>query len=80
MMRWPRRGTGSGSWGVEAHAEYGHPVAQLGRFGRSVDLLVLGSHRHGHTGTGIGQRLADPPPCPLLVVAHHSGPTYVSNT
>lgn len=60
-----------GELGVEAHAEYGDPVQQLGRFGRSVDLLVLGSHRHGPTGllgTGIAQRLADAPPCPLLVV------------
>ena len=57
--------------GVEAHAEYGEPVQQLGRFGRSVDLLVLGSHGHGPIdllGTGIAQRLADAPPCPLLVV------------
>ena len=69
-----------GKLGVEARAEYGDPVAQLGRFGRSVDLLVLGSHRHGPTGTGIAQRLADAPPCPLLVVAYHSDPTYVSNT
>ena len=67
-----------GKLGVEAHAEYGDPVAQLGRFGRSVDLLVLGSHRHGPTGllgTGIAQRLADAPPCPLLVVAHQSDTT-----
>jgi nucleotide-binding universal stress UspA family protein len=60
-----------GKLGVEAHAEYGDPVQQLGRFGRSVDLLVLGSHSHGPVGllgAGIAQRLADAPPCPLLVV------------
>jgi nucleotide-binding universal stress UspA family protein len=60
-----------GNLGVEAHAEYGDPVAQLESFGRSVDLLVLGSHRRGPVGplgTGIAQRLADAPPCPLLVV------------
>ena len=60
-----------GKLGVEAPAEYGDPVAQLESFGRSVDLLVLGSHRRspvGLLGTGIAQRLADAPPCPLLVV------------
>ncbi len=60
-----------GKLGIEAHAEYGDPVQQLGRFGRSVDLLVLGSRSHGaigHLGTGIAQRLADAPSCPLLVV------------
>jgi nucleotide-binding universal stress UspA family protein len=59
-----------GRLGVEAHAEYGDPVEQLGRFGRSVDLLVLGAHSHvpGLLRTGIAQRLADAPPCPLLVV------------
>ena len=60
-----------GNLGVEAHAEYGDPVAQLESFGRSVDLLVLGSHRRGPAGlggTGIAQRLADAPPCPPLVV------------
>jgi nucleotide-binding universal stress UspA family protein len=60
-----------GKLGVETHAEYGDPVGQLESFGRSVDLLVLGSHRRGPVGlrgTGIAQRLADAPPCPLLVV------------
>ena len=57
-----------GELGVEAHAEYGDPVQQLGRFGRSVDLLVLGSHSHGLPGGGHRQRLADAPPCPLLVL------------
>ena len=57
--------------GVEAHAEYGDPAQELGRYGLSVDLLVVGSHSHGPiglAGTGIAQRLADAPPCPLLVV------------
>jgi nucleotide-binding universal stress UspA family protein len=60
-----------GKLGVEAHAEYGDPGGQLEGFGRSVDLLVLGSHRRGPVGllrTGIAQRLAEAPPCPLLVV------------
>jgi nucleotide-binding universal stress UspA family protein len=62
-----------GKLGVEAHAEYGDPVQQLRCFGRSVDLLVLGSRSDrpiGHLGTGVAQRLADAPPCPLLVVQH----------
>ena len=38
---------------------------------RNADLLVLGSDRRGPIGlrrTGIAQRPADAPPCPLLVV------------
>ena len=58
--------------GVEAHAEYGDPAQELGRYGQSVDLLVLGAHRHGPIrrmlGQGTVQRLADAPPCPLLVL------------
>lgn len=58
--------------GVEAHAEYGDPAQELGRYGQSVDLLVLGSHRHRPIarllGQGTVQRVADEPPCPLLVV------------
>ena len=57
---------------VEAHAEYGDPAQELRRYGGSVDLLVLGSHRHGPLGHllghGTAQRLAGEPPCPLLVV------------
>jgi nucleotide-binding universal stress UspA family protein len=62
--------------GVEAHAEYGDPVRELGRYGQSVDLLVLGSHKHGPVGRllrqGTAQRLADAAPCPLLVVVQDS--------
>ncbi|MGA9856844.1 MAG: universal stress protein [Solirubrobacteraceae bacterium] len=71
--------------GVEAHAEYGDPVEQLRDFGRSVDLLVLGSRSHGPAGLsggGIAQQLADTPPCPLLVVPqreHDSTLTSTSN-
>jgi nucleotide-binding universal stress UspA family protein len=63
--------------GVEAHAEYGDPVKELGRYGASVDLLVLGSHNHrpiGLVGPGVAQRLADAPPCPLLVVRQLGAP------
>jgi nucleotide-binding universal stress UspA family protein len=58
--------------GVDGYAEYGDPASELRRYGRSVDLLVLGSRRHGGVGRllgqGTAQRLVDKPPCPLLVV------------
>ena len=58
--------------GAEAHAAYGDPAQQLRRYGRSVDLLVLGSRRHSPIGRFLGQattqQLADEPSCPLLVV------------
>jgi nucleotide-binding universal stress UspA family protein len=71
MMKWPRRGIGSGSWASRRTPSMATRSQQLGRFGRSVDLVVLGSHSHGPIGllrTSIAQRLADAPPCPLLVV------------
>jgi nucleotide-binding universal stress UspA family protein len=65
--------------GVEAHAEYGDPAQELGRYGQSVDLLVLGTHRHSPIGRFLGQgtvrRLADEPPCPLLVLPHAQSAT-----
>jgi len=58
--------------GVDGHAEYGEAAAELRRYGRSVDLLVLGSHEHSPLGRllgqGTAQRPVDEPPCPLLVV------------
>ena len=70
----PKPAPDSGAAGAAArHRDalgYGDPGAELESFGRSVDLLVLGSHRRGPVGprgTGIAQRLADAPPCPLLV-------------
>jgi len=58
--------------GVDGHSEYGEAAAELRRYGRSVDLLVLGSHEHSPLGRllgqGTAQRLVDEPPCPLLVV------------
>jgi nucleotide-binding universal stress UspA family protein len=58
--------------GVDAHVAYGEPARELQRYGRSVDLLVLGPHKSSPIGRllghGTAQRLADEPPCPLLVV------------
>lgn len=58
--------------GVDAHAEYGDAASELRRYGRSLDLLVLGSRSHSPVARALGQgtpeRLADEPPCPLLVV------------
>ena len=59
--------------GVEAHAEFADDaVAGLRRYGASVDLLVLGAHRHRPADRLVerskSQRLADEPPCPLLVL------------
>jgi nucleotide-binding universal stress UspA family protein len=59
---------------VEARAEFAdEAVAGLRRYGASVDLLVLGAHRHHPADRLVerstSQRLADEPPCPLLVLA-----------
>jgi nucleotide-binding universal stress UspA family protein len=59
---------------VEAHAASNDDAAEaLARYGASVDLLVLGSHRYqpiDHLLSGsTAQRLADDAPCPLLVLA-----------
>jgi nucleotide-binding universal stress UspA family protein len=58
---------------VDAHAASGEAVDELARYGASVDLLVVGSHRYGPidrlvSGT-TAQRLAERAPCPLLVLA-----------
>ena len=59
--------------GVEAQAEFAEDaVAGLRSYGASVDLLVLGAHRY-RPGDRVAkrsksQRLADAPPCPLLVL------------
>jgi nucleotide-binding universal stress UspA family protein len=59
--------------GVEAHAEYGETLEELVRYGRSVDLLVLGSHEYSPVdrllAQSTAQRLADEAPCPLLVLS-----------
>ena len=58
---------------VEPRAASGDAVEELTRYGASVDLLVIGSHQYGpidHLKPGsTAQRLADNPPCPLLVLA-----------
>jgi len=58
--------------GVEAHAAYGDPAQELWGYGKSLDLLVLGPHRHAPIGRLLQQdtvqRLADEPSCPLLVL------------
>jgi nucleotide-binding universal stress UspA family protein len=60
--------------GVEAHAAYGDTLEELVRYGRSVDLLVLGSHKYGPINrlveSSIAQRLADEATCPLLVLGN----------
>jgi len=58
---------------VEAHAEFADDAVEgLRRYGASVDLLVLGAHRYHPVDRLIerstSQRLADEPPCPLLVL------------
>jgi nucleotide-binding universal stress UspA family protein len=59
--------------GVEAHAASGDAVEGLAQYGASVDLLVVGSHKHGLIDElmsgSTAQRLADNAPCPLLVLA-----------
>ena len=58
---------------VEPHVASGDDAAEaLARYGASVDLLVLGSHRYrplDHLLSGsTAQRLAEDAPCPLLVL------------
>ena len=58
---------------VEPHAAAGEAVEELVRFGASADLLVLGAHERRPidplTDGTTAQRLADAPPCALLVLA-----------
>jgi nucleotide-binding universal stress UspA family protein len=67
---------------VEAHAAYGDTLEELVRYGRSVDLLVLGSHKYGPINRfgrpSTAQQLADEATCPLLVLAN--GPALDSRT
>jgi nucleotide-binding universal stress UspA family protein len=57
---------------VEPHAGSGDAAEALAQYARSVDLLVLGSHRHRQIdelmGGSTSQRLAEGTPCPLLVL------------
>ena len=58
--------------GVEAHAAYGHPAAELGVYSASLDLLIVGSRGYGPMGRLIhgstSQQLAHSARCPLLVL------------
>jgi nucleotide-binding universal stress UspA family protein len=58
---------------VEAHAASGDAADLLAHYGTSVDLLVLGSHKHSLIDDLMSgsttQRLADKASCPLLVLA-----------
>jgi nucleotide-binding universal stress UspA family protein len=58
---------------VESHAELADDaVTGLRRYGASVDLLVLGAHKYRPADRLVerskSQRLADEPPCSLLVL------------
>jgi nucleotide-binding universal stress UspA family protein len=57
---------------IEPHAAAGEAVEQLARFAASADLLVLGAHTRrplDHLTDGsTAQRLAETPPCALLVL------------
>ena len=58
---------------VEPHAEFADDAVEgLRRYGASIDLLVLGAHRYRPADRLVerskSQRLADEPPCPLLVL------------
>jgi nucleotide-binding universal stress UspA family protein len=60
---------------VEPYADYADDAVEgLRRYGASVDLLVVGSHRHRAPDRGLhrrtSQRLAARPPSPLLVVCN----------
>jgi nucleotide-binding universal stress UspA family protein len=62
---------------VEPHAASGDDAAEaLARYGTTVDLLVVGSHRHRPLDRllsgGTAQRLAGIAPCSLLVLPHGS--------
>jgi nucleotide-binding universal stress UspA family protein len=72
--------------GVEPHAAYGAPTEELAIYSASVDLLVIGSRRHGPArrlmhGSTVRQ-LARAARCPLLVVERppeRAAATYVSS-
>jgi nucleotide-binding universal stress UspA family protein len=58
--------------GLEPDARTGDPVEELGRYERSVDLLVIGAHKYGPIdqllGGSTSQQLADDASVPLLVL------------
>ena len=59
---------------VEPHATSGDAAQELARYGASVDLLIIGSHKYGPLEAWMSvqstaQQLADSAPCPLLVLS-----------
>jgi nucleotide-binding universal stress UspA family protein len=60
---------------VETHATSGDATEQLARYGASVDLLIIGSHKYGPleaSDQSTAQQLAGSAPCPLLVLPSES--------
>lgn len=61
--------------GLEPEARTGDPLEELGRYERSVDLLVIGAHKYGpidHLLGSLSQQLAEDPSVPLLVLPMRS--------
>jgi nucleotide-binding universal stress UspA family protein len=58
--------------GVEPHAAFGDPADELGLYGASLDLLVIGSRGYGPVGRlvhgSVAQQLARAARCPLLIL------------
>jgi nucleotide-binding universal stress UspA family protein len=59
---------------VEPHATSGDATEELARYGASVDLLIIGSHKYRPLEAWMSvqstaQQLADSAPCPLLVLS-----------
>jgi nucleotide-binding universal stress UspA family protein len=59
---------------VERHATSGNATEELARYGASVDLLIIGSHKYGPLEAWMSvqstaQQLADSAPCPLRVLS-----------
>ncbi len=55
--------------GLAVDSVYGGSREELAALTQQVDLLVVGSHRHGHAHGGIPVYLADHASCPLLVTS-----------
>lgn len=59
---------------VEPYATSGDATEELARYGASVDLLIIGSHKYSPLEASMSvqstaQQLADSAPCPLLVLS-----------
>jgi nucleotide-binding universal stress UspA family protein len=62
---------------VEPYATSGDAAKELARYGASVDLLIIGSHRYTPLEAWMSvqstaQQLADSAPCPLVVLSSHA--------